>query len=58
MDMIKINSINAAVLIGALNVQDIYYIFGAFMLFTVGLFNIFKIIQMYRKKEDSTSEKK
>ena len=51
MDLLKVNVINSLALVGALNVQDIYYMFGAFMLLTVGVFNIFKIIEMHRNRK-------
>ena len=51
MDLLKVNVINSLALVGALNVQDIYYMFGAFMLLTVGVFNIFKIIELHRNRK-------
>lgn len=47
-ELFRVNSINAVAVIGAIGIQDIYYVFGAFMLLTVGIFNICKIIQMYK----------
>ena len=51
MDILKVNTINSFALFGALNIQDVYYMFGAFMLLTVGVFNIFKIIEMIKKRK-------